>query len=204
MFVIDDDASVRRAIRRLVESVGLRVEAMGSAAEFLRTHRHDAPSCIILDVRLPEMSGLDLQSELVANGTPIPVIFITAYGDIPMTVRAMRSGAIDFLPKPFRDQDLLDAVQVALEKDRLRRRKDAEVSVLRDRLMSLSSREREIFPLVVSGLQNKQIAALIEAGEAMVKVHRSQLTRKMGARSLPELVRIAEKLGIPSTNPRGR
>jgi FixJ family two-component response regulator len=203
VFVIDDDASVRRAIRRLVESVGLRVEAMGSAKEFLRTPSPDVPSCIILDVRLPEMSGLELQSELAANGTPIPVIFITAYGDIPMTVRAMRSGAIEFLPKPFRDQDLLDAVQMALEKDRLRRRRDAEMSVLRDRFRSLTNREREILPMVVSGLLNKQIAALIEASEATVKVHRSQLTKKMEARSLPDLVRMAEKIGIPSTNPRG-
>ncbi len=200
--MIDDDASVRRAIRRLVESVGLRVEVMGSATEFLRTNRPEVPSCIILDVRLPEMSGLELQSELAANGAPIPIIFVTAYGDIPMTVRAMRSGAIEFLPKPFRDQDLLDAVQIALEKDRLRRRRDAEMSVLRDRFRSLTSREREILPLVVSGLLNKQIAALIGASEATVKVHRSQLTRKMGARSLPELVRIAEKIGIPGTNPR--
>ena len=201
--MIDDDASVRRAVRRLVESVGLRAEAMGSATEFLRISRPDAPSCIILDVRLPDMSGLQLQSELAASGTPIPVIFITAYGDIPMTVRAMRSGAIEFLPKPFRDQDLLDAVQIALEKDRLRRRLNAEVSVLRDRFKSLTSREREIFPLVVSGLANKQIAALVEVSEATVKVHRSQLTRKMGARSLPDLVRIAEKIGIPSTDARG-
>ena len=202
MFVIDDDASVRRAIRRLVESVGLRVEAVGSATEFLRATRPDVPSCIILDVRLPEMSGLELQSELATNGPPIPVIFVTAYGDIPMTVRAMRSGAIEFLPKPFRDQDLLDAVQIALEKDRLRRHRDAEMSVLRDRFRSLTSREQEILPLVVSGLLNKQIAALIEASEATVKVHRSQLTRKMGARSLPELVRMAERMGIPGMNPR--
>jgi FixJ family two-component response regulator len=149
------------------------------------------------------MSELQFKSELASNGTPIPVIFITAYGDIPMTVRAMRSGAIEFLPKPFRDRDLLDAVQIALEKDRSRRRRDAEMSVLRDRFKSLTRREQELLRLVVSGLVNKQITALIEVSEATVKVHRSQLTRKMGARSLPELVRIAEKICLPSTDPRG-
>ena len=196
VFVIDDDPSVRRAIKRLVESVGLRVEALGSAKEFLAADMPDVPSCLILDVRLPGISGLELQRELITAGVQIPVIFITSYGDIPMSVRAMKAGAIEFLPKPFRDQDLLDSVQLALERDKTRRRQDAEVKTLRSRLESLTPREREILPLVVSGLLNKQIASVIGTSEATVKVHRSQLTRKMGAHSVADLVRIAEKIGI--------
>lgn len=196
VYVIEDDASVQRAIRRLIESVGLPVTTMASAKEFLATPLPDAPSCIILDVRLPGMSGLDLQSELVAAGVHIPVIFITSYGDIPMTVRAMKAGAIEFLPKPFHDQDLLDAAHLGLERDRVRRRREADVKVLRERFRSLTKREQEILPLVVSGLLNKEIGVLVGASEATVKVHRSQLTRKMNARSLPELVRIAQKIGI--------
>ena len=196
VFVIDDDPSVRRAIKRLVESVGLRVEALGSAKEFLRTKVPDVPSCLILDVRLPGISGLELQRELITAGVQIPVIFITSYGDIPMSVRAMKAGAIEFLPKPFRDQDLLDSVQLALKRDKARRQQDAEVKTLRSRLGSLTPREREILPLVVSGLLNKQIASVIGTSEATVKVHRSQLTRKMGAQSLADLVRMAAKIGI--------
>lgn len=196
VFVIDDDPSIRRAIKRLVESVGLRVEALGSAKEFLRTKVPDVPCCLILDVRLPGISGLELQRELITTGVQIPVIFITSYGDIPMSVGAMKAGAIEFLPKPFRDQDLLDSVQLALERDKARRQQDAEVKTLRGRLESLTPREREILPLVVSGLLNKQIASVIGTSEATVKVHRSQLTRKMGAQSLAELVRMAAKIGI--------
>ena len=201
VFVIDDDPSIRRAIKRLVESVGLRVEALGSAKEFLGMEVPDVPSCLILDVRLPGISGLELQRELIAAGVQIPVIFITSYGDIPMSVRAMKAGAIEFLPKPFRDQDLLDSVQLALERDRTRRQQDAEVKTLSSRLESLTPREREILPLVVSGLLNKQIASVIGTSEATVKVHRSQLTRKMGAQSLADLVRMAAKIGIAIQTP---
>ncbi len=201
VFVIDDDPSVRRAIKRLVESVGLRVEALGSAKEFLRIKVPDVPSCLILDVRLPGISGLELQRELITAGVQIPVIFITSYGDIPMSVRAMKAGAIEFLPKPFRDQDLLDSVQLALKRDKARRQQDAEVKTLRSRLGSLTPREREILPLVVSGLLNKQIASVIGTSEATVKVHRSQLTRKMGAQSLADLVRMAAKIGIAIQTP---
>jgi FixJ family two-component response regulator len=196
VFVIDDDASLRRAIQRVLGSVGLHVELFGSASEFLRATRPDVPSCIVLDVRLPGMSGLDLQRELTSAGIHIPLIFITSYGDIPMSVRAIKAGAIEFLQKPFRDQDLLDAIQLALKRDRLRRESEADVQLLRERFESLTPREREILPLVVSGLLNKQIGASIGTSEATVKVHRSQLTRKMGAQSLADLVRMAERIGI--------
>src|SRR6202140_4702502 len=199
VFVIDDDPSVRRAIRRLIGSVGLQVELFGSAKEFLHSRRPDAPSCLVLDIRLPGMSGLDFQRELALANVHIPIVFITAHGDIPMTVRAMKAGAVEFLTKPFRDQDLLDAIQVALERDRARRQRQAETATLRARLESLTPREREVLPLVVSGLLNKQVAAEIGTTEATVKVHRSQLMRKMGADSLPELVRMAEKIGIPGS-----
>lgn len=159
------------------------------------------PSCIVLDVRLPGMSGLDLQSELIRQGDQIPIIFVTSYGDIPMTVKAMKAGAVEFLPKPFREQDLLDAVQVALERDRVRRRHEADLKLLRQRASNLTRREREILPLVVSGLLSKQIAAIVGTSEATVKVLRSNLRRKMGARSLAELVRMADKLGIRQTCP---
>ena len=196
VFVVDDDPSVRRAIKRLVESVGLHVELFGSATEFIRSSRPDVASCLVLDIRLPGISGLDFQRELVQAKNEIPMIFITAHGDIPMTVRAMKAGAVEFLTKPFRDQDLLDAIQVGLERDRVRRQRQAETAMLRDRLESLTPREREILPLVVSGLLNKQVAAEIGATEATVKVHRSQLMRKMGAGSLADLVRMSEKMGI--------
>lgn len=201
VFVIDDDASLRRAIRRVLESVGLQVELFGSAQEFLAASRLDVPSCVVLDIRLPGMSGLDLQSELTSAGIHIPLIFITSYGDIPMSVRAMKAGAVEFLTKPFRDQDLLDAIQLALKRDRLRRESEADVQLLRERFESLTAREREILPLVVSGLLNKQIAASIGTSEATVKVHRSQLTRKMGAQSLADLVRMAERIGIRTKKP---
>ena len=196
VFVVDDDPSIRRAIKRLVESVGLRVEGLGSAQEFLRSQRPDAPSCLVLDVRLPGMSGLDFQRELREANIHIPIIFITAHGDIPMTVRAMKAGAVEFLTKPFRDQELLDAIQQGLERDHARRAQEAEVRKLRERFESLTPRERELLPWVVSGLLNKTIADAIEASEATVKVHRSQLMRKMGASSMADLVRMTEKLGI--------
>lgn len=193
---MDDDPSIRRAIKRLVESVGLRVEGLGSAREFLRSQRPDAPSCLVLDVRLPGMSGLDFQRELREANIHIPIIFITAHGDIPMTVRAMKAGAVEFLTKPFRDQELLDAIQQGLQRDHARRTQQAEVRKLRERFESLPPRERELLPWVVSGLLNKTIADAIEASEATVKVHRSQLMRKMGASSMADLVRMTEKLGI--------
>jgi FixJ family two-component response regulator len=196
VFVVDDDPSVRRAIKRLVESVGLHVELFGSATEFINSSHPDVASCLVLDIRLPGISGLDFQRELVQAKNGIPIIFITAHGDIPMTVRAMKAGAVEFLTKPFRDQDLLDAIQVGLERDRVRRQRQAETATLRERLESLTPREREILPLVVSGLLNKQVAAEIGATEATVKVHRSQLMRKMGASSLADLVRMSEKMGI--------
>jgi len=198
VFVVDDDPSVRRAIKRLVGSVGLEVELFGSAQEFLRSKRPDAPSCLVLDIRLPGVSGLDFQRELAQANIHIPIIFITAHGDIPMTVRAMKAGAVEFLTKPFRDQDLLDAIQVALERDRARRQQEAEIAVLRERFESLTPREREVLPLVVSGMLNKQIAAEIGTSETTVKVHRGQLMRKMGADSLADLVRMAERMGISS------
>ena len=197
VFVVDDDPSVRRAIKRLIESVGLQVELFGSAQEFLLSKRPDAPSCLVLDIRLPGISGLTFQHELAEANIHIPIIFITAHGDIPMTVRAMKAGAVEFLTKPFREQDLLDAIQLALERDRVRRQGDAEIAVLRERFESLTPREREVLPWVVSGLLSKQIADAIGTSEASVKVHRSQLMRKMAADSVADLVRMAEKMGIP-------
>jgi len=197
VFVVDGDVSIREALRNLIRSVGLNVEFFSSPLEFLQGRRPDAPSCLVLDVRLPGKSGLDFQRELAEANIPIPIIFITSHGDIPMSVRAMKAGAIEFLTKPFRDQDLLDAIQVGLERDRVRRQRQAEITVLRGYLESLTPRERAVLRLIVSGLLNKQIAAEIGTTEATVKVHRSQLMRKMRARSLPDLVRMAEKIGIP-------
>ena len=194
VFVVDDDPSVGRAIKRLVESVGLQVAQFGCAQEFLRGERPEAPSCLVLDVRLPGISGLDFQRQLTEAGIHIPVIFVTAHGDIPMTVRAMKAGAVEFLTKPFRDQDLLDAVQVGLERDRARRQKEAGIATLRDRYESLSAREREVVAMVVCGLLNKQIALEIGTTENTVKAHRSRAMEKMQAQSLAELVKMVERL----------
>ena len=199
MFVVDADVSIRPALRSLLRSVNLRVEFFSSPLEFLLEKRPDAPSCLVLDVRLPGKSGLDFQRELAEADISIPIIFVTGHGDIPMAVRAMKAGAVDFLTKPLRDQDLLDAIQVALERDRARRQRRAEIATLRERLQSLTPREREVLPLIVSGLPNKQVAVEIGTTEATVKVHRSQLMKKMGADSLPDLVRMADKLGIPAS-----
>jgi RNA polymerase sigma factor (sigma-70 family) len=198
VFVVDDDPSVRRSIKRLIGSVGLQVELFGSAQEFLLRKRPDAPSCLVLDIRLPGISGLDFQQELAEANIHIPIIFITAHGDIPMTVRAMKAGAVEFLPKPFRDQDLLDAIQLALERDRARRQQEAEMAVLRARFESLSPREREVVGMVVSGMLNKQIAADIGTTENTVKVQRSRAMEKMQAQSLTDLVKMIEKLRSPA------
>jgi FixJ family two-component response regulator len=198
VFVVDDDSSVREAIESLIQSVGLRVETFETAQEFLRSKRPDVPGCVVLDVRLPGLSGLDLQRELAAHGIKLPVIFITGHGDIPMSVRAMKAGALEFLTKPFRDQDLLDAIQQALERDRTARQHQMETTELREHFDSLTSREREVMGLVVSGLLNKQIAGELGTSEVTIKIHRSQVMKKMGAGSLAELVRMTEKLGIPA------
>jgi FixJ family two-component response regulator len=198
VYVVDDDSSVREAIKSLIRSVGLRVETFGTAQEFLKSARPDAPGCVVLDVRLPGLSGLDLQRELAANGINLPVIFITGHGDIPMSVRAMKAGALEFLTKPFRDQDLLDAIQQALERDRGARQQRLQTAELRERFDSLTAREREVMGLVVSGLLNKQIAGELGTSEVTIKIHRSQVMKKMGAGSLAELVRMTEKLGIPA------
>lgn len=197
VYVVDDDASTRETLNSLIRSVGLRVQGFPSAEGFLKYARPDTDSCLILDVRLRGISGLDVQRKLADCGISIPIIFITGHGDIQMSVRAMKAGAIEFLTKPFRDQDLLDAIHVALDKDRERRRRDAEVAGLQARFAALTPRERQVLPLVVSGLLNKQIAAKLGISEAAAKVHRSQLIRKMGANSLPDLVRMAEKIGFP-------
>ena len=194
VFIVDDDASVREALKSLIRSVGLHVELFGSATEFLETQRPDAPSCLVLDVRLPGISGLDLQHRLADANVHIPVIIITGHGDIPMSVRAMKAGAIEFLTKPFRDQDLLDAIQVALERNRTRRQREAEIAVFRERFESLSPRERDVVTKVVSGMLNKQIADEIGIAENTVKVHRSRAMEKMQAPSLADLVKMVERL----------
>ena len=196
VFVIDDDGMVRDAVKDLLRSVGLTVESFGSAQDFLQSKRSDAPGCIVLDVRLPGASGLEFQRTLVESGIPLPVIFISGHGDISMSVRAIKSGAIEFLTKPLREQELLDAVQVGIERDRARRRQANLVDELQERLNSLTSREREVLALVVTGRPNKQIAHQLELSELTVKVHRSQASRKMRAKSLIDLVRMADKLGI--------
>ena len=194
VFVVDDDPSVRRAIKILLQSVGLEVELYESALEFLPGRPADRPSCLVLDIRLPGVSGLDFQRRLNEAKISIPIIFISAHGDVPMTVRAMKAGAIEFLIKPFRDQDLLDAVQVALERDRARRQREEEIATVRERLESLSAREREVIAMVVSGMPNKQIAAEIGITENTVKVHRSRAMEKMQAKSLADLVKMVERL----------
>ena len=196
VFVVDDDSSMREALTDLITSVGLLVEAFKSAREFLEHRRGDAPACLVLDVRLPGLSGLDLQRELVRTEAPIPIIFITGHGDIPMSVRAIKEGAVEFLAKPFRDQELLDAIQHALEIDRAARQERSMVAEVRRRYESLTKREREVMKLVVSGLLNKQIAGELGSSEVTVKMHRGQVMRKMKVQSLVQLVRMAEKIGI--------
>ena len=199
VFIIDDDRGMRQAIQDLVESVGLRAESFATGQEFLNKKRTSDPSCLVLDVRLPQMSGLDFQHRLTEIGMQIPIIFITAHGDIPMSVRALKSGAVEFLTKPFRDQDLLDAIQQALQRDRVVQEHEAEVRELRERYQGLTAREREVMGFVVSGLLNKQIAAEIGASEATIKIHRGNLMEKMQAASLVELVHMADKLKPIST-----
>ncbi len=194
VFIIDDDRGMRQAIQDLVESVGLRAESFATGQEFLKKRRTSDPSCLVLDVRLPQMSGLDFQHHLTEIGMRIPIIFITAHGDIPMSVRALKSGAVEFLTKPFRDQDLLDAIQQALQRDRVAQEHESEVRELHERYQKLTAREREVMGFVVSGLLNKQIASEIGASEATVKIHRGNLMEKMQAASFVELVRMADKL----------
>ena len=199
VFVIDDDASMRRALTNLFQSVGLKAEVYGSASEMLLSKLPDVPSCLVLDIRLPGLSGLDFQTELAKANIHIPIIFMTGHGDIPMTVRAMKGGAVDFLAKPFRDQDMLDAVVTAIERDRKRREADKIVASLQSLLDTLTPREREILALVSSGLLNKQIAAELGLAEITVKIHRGHIMKKMAAKSLADLVRKAETLGIRRT-----
>ena len=197
VFVVDDDTSLRESLKNLIRSVGLRVEAFASAQEFLRSKRPNVPSCLVLDVRLPGLSGLDLQKRMAEADVEIPIIFITGHGDIPMTVQAMKAGAVEFLTKPFRDQDLLDSIQQALERDRKAREQRAEIEGLRRRFDLLTPREGEVMALMVAGLLNKQIAAELGASETTVKIHRHRVMEKLGAGSLAELVRMAER-GIPT------
>lgn len=201
VFIVDDDPSMRRALTNLFESVDLRVEAFGSAPQILQRKPPEVPSCLVLDIRLPGLSGLDLQADLARANIHTPIIFITGHGDIPMTVRAMKSGAVDFLTKPVRDQDILDAVQAAIERDRKRRNLEKMVSNVRSRFESLTARERDVLSLVTSGLMNKQVAAELGLAEITVKIYRGQIMRKMGAKSLADLVRMAEALGIQRAKP---
>jgi len=196
VFIVDDDAQVRESLKDLIRSVGLRVELFASAQEFLRAQHPDGPTCLVLDVRMPGLSGLDLQKQASEAGLEIPIIFITGHGDIPMTVRAMKAGAIEFLSKPFRDQDLLDAIQQALERSRKAREQQAVTKELRRRFASLTSRQREVMERVVAGLINKETGAELGISEKTVKIQRHQVMEKMGAGSLPELVRMADSLGI--------
>jgi FixJ family two-component response regulator len=198
VFVVDDDPSIREAIKSLISLVGVRVETFGTAQEFLRSERPDLPGCVVLDVELPGLSGLDLQREPAAHRIKIPIIFITGYGDIPMSVRAMKAGATEFLTKPFRDQDLLDAIEQALEHDRAARWHSKEIAELRKRFDALTSREREVMSLVVAGWLNKQIGFELKISEITVKIHRGRVMGKMGAQSLAELVRMTERLELPT------
>jgi FixJ family two-component response regulator len=196
VFVVEDDPSMRAALTNLFQSVDLRVEAFGSATEFLQSNLPDVASCLVLDIRLPGLSGLDFQNELAQANIRIPIIFVTGHGDIPMTVRAMKAGAVDFLSKPFRDQDMLDAVATAIERDRKTRRETKILADIQSRFETLTPREREVMTLVATGLMNKQIAAEIDLAEITVKIHRGRIMKKMGAKSLAELVRMSEALAI--------
>jgi FixJ family two-component response regulator len=198
VFIVEDDTLFRNALRRLFHTVDLRTEVFGSAPELLQNKLPDVPGCLVLDVRLPGLSGLDVQSELAKADVQIPIIFMTGHGDIPMSVKAMKAGAVDFLTKPFRDQDMLDAVGAAIERDRRRRQQARAVSQLRAHFESLSAREREVMALVTAGLMNKQVAAKIGLSEITVKIHRGNAMRKMGAKTLADLVRMAEVLDIVS------
>ena len=197
--VVDDDPSVRDALDSLLRSIGLQTQVLGSPAELLQAALPDLPGCIVLDVRLPGISGLDLQDQLAAQGIHLPIVFMTGHGDIPMTVRAMKAGAVDFLSKPFRDQDMLDAVSAAIERDRLRRQESAARDSLDSRYATLTPREREVMAHVVAGLMNKQVAGVLNLSEITVKIHRGNVMRKMGVRSLADLVRHAEALGVHVT-----
>jgi len=196
VFIVDDDRSMCEALERQLGTVGLKAHTFGSARDFMSTKRPDVPSCLVLDVRLPGLSGLDLQRRLVDMGPPMPIVIITAYADIPMTVEAVKAGAVEFLTKPFRDQELLDAVQEAIDRDRTLRLEHAEVAELRQTYGSLTQREREVMALVVTGLLNKQVAARLGTSEATVKAHRGQLMQKMRVESLAQLVRVAGRLGL--------
>lgn len=196
VFVVDDDLSVREALSNLIRSVGLRVETFASAQDFLRYQRPDVTACLVLDVRMPSLSGLDLQRELAHSDEWIPIIFITGHGDIPMSVRAMKAGAIEFLPKPFRDEDLLDAIREGLERDQVARQQRAELAEIQDKYATLTSREREVIVLIVKGMLNKQVAAELGITEITIKVHRRRILQKMKAKSLPALVRMVEKLRL--------
>ena len=194
VFVVDDDASVREAVKKLISSVGLRVETFGSTREFLDGKRPDSPACLVLDVRLPDASGLELQHALAEAGVQIPIIFINGHADVPMTVRAMKAGAVEFLTKPFRGQELLDAIQVAIARDRVARNEQGQIQELRSRYETLTAREKEVLALVVSGLLNKQVGAELGASELTVKTHRGRVMQKMQAESLADLVRMYERL----------
>jgi FixJ family two-component response regulator len=201
VFIVDDDASLRAAVEDLIDSMGLEARGFASPQDFLQAKRPDAPGCLVLDVRLPGSSGLQFQQELAKAGIHLPVIFITGHGDIPMSVRAIKAGAVEFLTKPFRDQELLDAINAGIERDRAQRGEAARVAQLKQRFAALTQREGEIMALVIAGRANKQIAGDLGVSEATVKVHRGQIMRKMGAKSLPELVRMGDALGLSTPKP---